>query len=133
MAKEIGNVVLLKIGANAVGATRSLSISGSNALIDVTTKEDPWKRYKSGRKSWNVSLGGVRDVADTNGQTALLSAIQAGTGLSIVVGKSTPASGDHTLGGSVNVESFSEDNSEGSETTYEVSLRGNGALTLTTI
>lgn len=133
MAKEIGNVILLKIGANAVGATRSLSISGSNALIDTTTKENPWKTYKSGRKSWNVSLGGVRDIADTNGQVALFNAIQNGTALSIVIGKSTPASGDHTLGGSVNVESFSEDNSEGSETTYEVALRGNGALTLTTI
>lgn len=133
MAREIGSVILLKIGANAIGASRSLSISISNALIDTTTKENPWKTYKSGRKSWSVSCGGLRDIADTNGQTAVLGALQAGTGLTVTVGKATPASGDSTLSGSVNVESFSEEHGEGAESTFEVSFRGNGALTLTTI
>jgi hypothetical protein len=127
---ESGSLVLFKVGANVVGASRNLSLSGSNKLIRTTTKENEYNEYEYGRSSWNGSISGLVDLADV-GQTSLFAAVQSGGDLSVTIGKSVPATGDLVYSGNVKIDKHGEAYTEGSDSALDISFRGNGPLVQT--
>lgn len=127
-----GSAILLKSGSNVVGASRSLSISVQNNLIDISSKDSVWKKRKYGRKQFNISVGGVVDLTDLNGQVSLHDATKDGSSISFTIGPDTPSTGDITLSGSGLCDSWEESYPDAGEATYTGSIQGNGALTKTT-
>ncbi len=123
---------------------QSASISFSNSLIDVTTKDsNSWDEMISGRKSFSISADGLVDFeAVTSAVATLVSATVDGFANYAIEGsevffefeRSTATSGA-ALGfsGSGFIESFEITAPTDDVSTNSVSIKGSGALVPTTV
>ena len=140
MARFNGNELVLAIGT--VGSEQKFayattsSISFSNSLIDVTTKDsDSWEEMISGRKSFTLSADGVADFDDvTNTQSTEQFSDLAIAGTSVGFTFQRPSTGLSSgdlegWSGSAFIESFDISGPTDDKVTYTVSLKGTGALT----
>ena len=143
MARFNGNELVLAIGDGTVTTPAPLkfayaetsTISFSNSLIDVTTKDSSsWEEMISGRKSFTISASGVADFDDVTSATsteqfsdlALAGTLVAFTfqrpGTGLTAGKLEGWKGDAFI------ESFDVDAPSDDKVTYSVSLKGTGEL-----
>ena len=145
MGKFNGNDLVLAIGSSDSNETKfahanTASISFSNSLIDVTTKDsDSWDEMISGRKSFTISTDGLADFDDVASATSTegFSDIAiAGTRVFFEFQRPTTglSSGDQ-LGwtGQAFIESFEVSGGTDDSVTYSVSLKGTGALVKSTV
>ena len=140
MAVFNGNDLVLAIHSTSgsevkFAHSQSASISFSNSLIDVTTKDSSsWDEMISGRKSFTISTDGLVDFDDVTAATsteAFADYALAGTKVFFTFERAaTGLSSTDLLGysGEGFIESF--DISAGSDeaTTYSVSIKGTGSL-----
>ena len=78
-----GNTILLKIGANAIGSQRGVSMDSSAEMLDVSTKDDADAVFLPGKRTDTVSLSSFYIVGDTNGYALLRSAYEANTSVTL--------------------------------------------------
>lgn len=132
MSIQTGTAVILKAAGNAIAASRSLSISISANMIELSNKDDGgWMKQKPGKKSFTMSLDGVVDFTDINGRQAIEDALLAGTELAFVWGPATPTTGDLTFTGSILTESVELTAPDDEAAGYSISFQGTGTLTKT--
>ena len=133
MAKFNGNLLVATIGTSASNEvafahSTSGSLSFSNSVIDVTTKDSQsWDEVISGRKSFSVSADGLADfetVADRTNFPTFSALALAGT---VVFFEITNA-GDGFTGQGI-IESFEISGESDGTTTYSCSIKGSGPLT----
>ena len=139
MATFNGNDLVLAIHATsgsevAFAHAQTASISFSNSLIDVTTKDsDSWEEMISGRKSFTLSTDGLADFDTATGGTPSFSDYAiAGTDVFFTFERpasSPPVTGE-LLGwsGKAYIESFDISAASDDAVTYTVSLKGTGEL-----
>ena len=141
MAKFNGNDLVLAIH-NTSGSevkfahSQSASISFSNSLVDVTTKDsNSWEEMISGRKSFSISTDGLADFDDVASATATEQfSDYALAGTQVFFTFERPATGLSTgdlegWSGSAFIESFEISAASDEAVTYSVSLKGTGQLT----
>jgi|OM-RGC.v1.031442138 Predicted secreted protein len=88
-----GKDLLVFIGSNAVGASRSCSLSMSNSLISTSSKDDGgWESVIDGKKNWSVSTEGLYAYDDANGIATAETNFIAGTSVTLNWREATQAS-----------------------------------------
>ena len=148
MAVFNGNDLVLAIHTTsgsevAFAHAQSASISFSDSLIDVTTKDsNSWEEMISGRKSFTISTDGLFDLDDVTSRTSgeqFSDYAIAGTQIFFTFQRSANATGgalstgDQTgWSGSAFIESFEVSAGSDESVSYSVSLKGTGALVKTT-
>ena len=140
MAKFNGNDLVLAIhttdGSEIKFAhSNSASISFSNAIVDVTTKDsNSWDEVISGRKSFSISTEGLADFDDVaSAQSTEGFSDYALAGNTVFFQFQRPATGLTTgdmtgWNGSGIIESFEVSGGSDEAVTYSVSIKGSGAL-----
>ena len=136
MATFNGNDLVLKYAITEAGTKEvfahatSCTISFSNSLIDVTTKDsNSFEEMISGRKSFTLSSDGLMDYSsttDAHNFEAVADVAIAGTKIFFTYGV-----GSDTYEGEAFMESFDANGESDGAATYSVSLKGTGALTKT--
>ena len=138
MATFNGNDLVLSINSTEGSEVKfahaqTASISFSNSLVDVTTKDSAsWEEMISGRKSFTISTDGLADFDDaTSGGTQGFSDYALmGTPVFFTFERSPGASGTLTgWSGSAYISDFDISAASDDAVTYTVSLKGTGALT----
>lgn len=111
--------------------TGTISVTGDN--VETTVKGNGSaaplaKTYQANMYSWEVQLSGVYDLTSSKNLAAL---ITDGTVVTVEceVGADL-SSGSETFTGSGIVSSFSSNGDQGDVTTYDLTIQGNGALTI---
>ena len=140
MAVFNGNDLVLAIGNSDSNEAKfahaqSASISFSNSLVDVTTKDSSsWDQMISGRKSFTISADGLADFDDVASSTStegFSDLALAGTKVFFELQRPTGSltTGDQ-LGwrGEAFIESFEVSGASDDAVTYSVSLKGTGQL-----
>jgi predicted secreted protein len=135
MAVISGKQGLVKFGATPgqVAKLTSFTIESSFDMIDVTvmaTAAVLWRNFISGLGQWSASVDGKFDVAST-GQAAMRTSFLAGTTSSIR--GFLDKTGLESVGGGCFVENVAFGVTIDGEATFSAGLRGNGALTYTTV
>lgn len=121
-----GKSAVFKIGANTIQGLNDGSISVNGESIDVTTfASGGWITRIAGLKSAEISLSGFLETGDTNGQTAIRTALINGTSVTC------SALMDGTAGwtGSFLVTSFEVSAAVDGEVGVSISLESTGAVT----
>lgn len=112
----------------ALGKKHTIKIS--RATRDTGSKDSgQWEESAAGKASWEVTGEHLEAfTVDTSKASSddILSSIIAGTLLTIKY--STNVTGDRQFSGSVIVTEWSQDASDGENTTYSYTLKGTGAL-----
>lgn len=107
----------------AVATSRECSVSINKELIEkAATSDGSVREYLAGLYDWSMSVSGLYAVG---AHVSLVSYLIAGTLLH--VGFSL---GNETLTGTAYIESFEANGPLRGKTTYNVTLRGSGALTV---
>ena len=141
MATFNGNDLVLAINSTSGSEVKfahaqTASISFSNSLVDVTTKDsNSWEEMISGRKSFTLSTDGLADFDDaTSGGTEGFSDYAlAGTEVFFTFERTAGASGTLTgWSGKAYIESFDISAASDDAVTFTCSLKGTGALTKVT-
>ena len=140
MAKFNGNDLVLAIGSSDSNETKfahaqTASISFSNSLIDVTTKDsNSWDEMISGRKSFTISTDGLADFDDVASATSAEGFSDVALAGTIVFFEFQRPSASLTTGdmtgwtGTALIESFDISGASDDAVTYSVSLKGTGQL-----
>ena len=143
MARFNGNDLVLAIGDGTVTTPAPLrfahadssSISFSNSLIDVTTKDsDSWEEMITGRKSFTISASGLADFDDVTSATSteqFSDLALAGTLVAFTFQRPATnlTAGDlEGWSGEAFIESFDVDAPSDDKVTFSVSLKGTGPL-----
>ena len=141
MAKFNGNDLVLAIGSSDSNETKfahaqTASISFSNSLVDVTTKDsNSWDEMISGRKSFTITTDGLADFDDVASATSTEGFSDLAIAGTVVFFEFTRPTGSLTTGdqlgwtGQAYIESFDVSGASDDAVTYSVSLKGTGALT----
>ena len=137
MAIQNGNNLVLKTATTSGGTKEifahatSVSMSFSNALIDVTTKSsNSWEQNQTGRKSATISFEGLVDyaaVASAVDFVELKDLAIAGTEIFFTVGVGEGAGEGYQ--GQGFIESLEHTGGSDEAPTYSGSIKVNGALT----
>ena len=141
MAKFNGNDLVLAIGDGEATTpvlqkfahSTTASISFSNSLIDVTTKDSmSWEEMISGRKSFTISAEGLADFNDVSSATSteqFSDLALPGTLVAFTFEKASSVSGVFLgYSGNARIESFEISAPSDDSATYSVSLKGTGEL-----
>ncbi len=133
MATFNGNDFVIKYATSDSGTkqvfahAQSASVSFSNSLIDVTTKDsDSWSEMISGQKSFTLSTDGLIDyaaVTDAENFESFADTAIAGTKIFFTVGDGTD-----TYAGEGFIDSFEASGGTDDVATYSCSITGTGAL-----
>lgn len=134
MAAFNGKDLVLKYATTEAGTkqvfahARTCSLSFSNSLIDVTTKDSAsFEEMISGRRSATLSTDGLVDYSattDSHNFEALADVAIAGSKVFFTYGV-----GSDTYEGEAFIESFEASGEADSEATYSASLKVTGAIT----
>lgn len=120
-----GKNASFKIGANAIGGLNDGNITINGETIDVTTfASGGWIEKIQGLKSAEISLSGFWLSDDTNGQTALRTALLDGT----TVTMNALLDGTNGWTGSFYVTSFEAGAAVDGEVSASISLESTGAV-----
>jgi len=129
MANHTSSSGIVTIGGNTVAEVSSYTIDESVATIDDTEMTDSAETHKPDITSWSGSIECFWDDADTTGQGAMT----IGASVSVVFLPEGNASGNVSRSGTATIESKSMALSKGSMITQSFTLKGNGALTDSTV
>jgi len=129
MANHTSSSGIVTIGGNTVAEVSSYTIDESVATIDDSEMTDSSETHKPDITSWSGSMECFWDEADTTGQGAMT----IGASVSVVFLPEGNTSGDVSRSGTATIESKSMALSKGSMITQSFTLKGNGALTDSTV
>ena len=79
MAILKGNAGALKLSSNTVTELQNWSVDVGQEYVDTTSFGDTMKENTPTFASWTATSDGHVDLADTNGQAALMTAVLGGT------------------------------------------------------
>lgn len=129
MAVHHGKNGKIKLTTNAVAEVTKFSVSESVGDSDTTSMGDTAMTHLTGIPGWTAKVEGNYDPADTLGQVALT------IGASVTVGLYTDgdASGKKYMTGTASIVNASTDASFTERVTFSIDLKGNGALTRSTV
>jgi hypothetical protein len=84
MAVGSGHKCKFALGSNVIGSITKWGLNGvANKMVDASVFLDEWDKFVYGRgNGGKVSISGYLDMADTNGQVALMTAWKNKTTLS---------------------------------------------------
>lgn len=120
-----GKSAVFKIGANTIQGLNEGTITINGETIDVTTfASGGWVEKLQGLKSAEISLSGFYLSTDTNGQTAMRTALLNGTTVSM----SALLDGTTGWSGSFFVTSFEDGAAVDGEVSRSISLESTGAI-----
>ena len=83
MAILKGNLASIRVGANAILECQSWSLELAPEFVDTTSFGDTFREQTPTFITWSGTAAGKYDIADTNGQLALQTALLAGTTVDI--------------------------------------------------
>tara|TARA_R100001443_G_C3339762_1_gene174203 strand:+ start:372 stop:761 length:390 start_codon:yes stop_codon:yes gene_type:complete len=119
----------VKVGSNAIGSIRSMSLEASAETIDATTITDAAKVNLAGTKSYSGSVDCYWDEADTNGQLVLIEAAS----VTLEFGFEGSTTGDYTYTLAAVVSGVSISSAVDGMVEASFSFTGTGALTRGTV
>tara|TARA_R110000803_G_scaffold102638_9_gene170753 strand:- start:492 stop:905 length:414 start_codon:yes stop_codon:yes gene_type:complete len=123
-----GTNLVIYVDGNAVGHATTHSITISDALRSITTKDSAgWEESLQGLRSWSLSGDGMTALDASYTVDDLTALITART--SVTVRFSTNNSGDQYWTGSAILESLDMSSPLEDSVTYSFSLKGTAALT----
>lgn len=129
MATHSGNEGEVYIGANQLGELVEFQVTERGAIMDDSQLSDEWDTHLGGSKSWEASLTCQWDEGDTNGQEALT--VLASVTLNLYAEGN--GGGNDRMYGTATVEEVGVAVSRNNTTRRTFRVRGNGALTHTTV
>jgi hypothetical protein len=129
MANHLGNEGQIKVGTNTVAEVRSFSITESVDLVEDTTMGDAAKTFQPTQTFWEASVEVFWDETDTNGQQAMT----VGSSITFNGYPEGSSSGDTYFTGAAIVESRDVKGTHNGLVEASLKLRGNGALSKTTV
>lgn len=133
MAKLNGTNLLVYVGSNAIGGTRSCTLNISQDTPDATTKDSSgWKEVIEGLREWSIDFDGLYDPTHTEGLEERIDAIIDRDG-AVTVKVSTEESGDTYWTGSAVMSSATLEAPMEDVTSYSGTLVGTGALAKATV
>ena len=91
MAVHTGSAGVVKIASNTVAEVTAFTMETTADVIESTQLSDTNKTYEVSRKSGTVTVEGMWDETDTNGQIVL----QEATGVSLLLYPEGATSGDY--------------------------------------
>lgn len=129
MAVHHGKNGKVKLTTNVVAEVTTFTVTGTIGDSDTTSMGDTAQTHIVGIPGWTARVEGNYDPADTNGQVALT------IGGSVTVGLYTDgdATGKKYLSGTASIVGKSVSASFSERVTFSVDLKGNGALTSSTV
>ena len=129
MANHTSSAGLLTIGGNTVAELLSYNIDESVATLDDTIISDTAETHQTDLTSWTATVECFWDETDTTGQGAMT----IGASVAAIFLPEGNTSGDVSRTGTATVESKSMAVAKGSMITQSFTLKGNGALTDSTV
>lgn len=129
MATHTGNEGVLKIGANTMAEVKSFTVTETADTAEDTAKGDDWRTFKTTFKSWTGEVEVHWDETDTTGQEACTIGAEVTVGLYF----EGDASGDTYHTGSAIITERSIESPDDGIVSMKLSLKGNGALTQSTV
>ena len=140
MAKQLGNARKCYIGDGSgswLTGEQSNSVNVNGNLVETSDKSNAWQSFIQGIKGATATVTVHADAADAT-QTALLTALTAGTTVHVFIGN--PASGSGASAVAANgyafdalVANIDETNDNGAVATRTINLTATGAVTVGTI
>jgi len=129
MAVHHGKNGKVKLTTNVVAEVTKFSVNETVGDSDTTSMGDTAQTHLTGIPGWTAKVEGNYDPADTNGQVALT------IGASVTVGLYTDgdATGKKYLTGTASVVAINREATYTERVTFSVDLKGNGALTSSTV
>lgn len=126
MAVLAGNGGSVKLTTNTVAELDTWSLDIGQGLAKTHAFGDTWEEQTATVRNWTASAAGRFDYTDTNGQTALVTALLAGTSVSLrlYTSGSTYWSGTAFVAANIGAE-------ENGVVNVSYSFTGSGALTYT--
>lgn len=112
--------------ANWLTGEVSNSINLNGNLVETSDKSSSWQTFLQGIKGATATVTVHADSSDSN-QTAILTALTAGTVVKVFVGSLSPASG---YAFEALVASVDETNDNGSVASRTINLTANGVVTV---
>jgi len=129
MATHTGSEGTVKVGTDAIAEIRSFSIEESADTLEDTSMGDTARTYKSSLTTYTGSIDVLWDESDTAGQGALT----IGAEVTLNLYPEGDTSGDTYLSGSAIVTGRSVNSSFDGLVEMSISVKGNGALTTSTV
>jgi len=130
MGNHTSSSGIVTIGGNTVAeVSGGYTIDESLATVDDSEMTDSAETHKPDITSWSASIECFWDEADTTGQGAMT----IGASVSVVFLPEGNTTGDVSRSGTATIESKSMALSKGSMITQSFTLKGNGALTDSTV
>lgn len=128
MAGEDGINVVLKVGINILGGQQSTTLNLATAMADTTNKDDAgWQGSLPTTRSGDISVNGILDTTDT-AYEALRAAWLAGTNIACTLVLNAAGA---EWAGNFFVEAMPGAGDIASASTYDFTLKSDGALTYT--
>lgn len=134
MATHLGSEGSVAIGANTVAEVVSWSLNATLNMVEDTALGDSWKTHMPGTREWSGSLTCHWDETDTNGQTAIRSALTGASSVTLNLYPEGSSNPDTYYTGTAYVTSFSVEvggNDEVIGATFE--FMGSGTLSESTV
>ena len=128
MARHSGKNLKVSVGGNFIDGCRSFNFDESAANADLTAAGDGWEDHDPTQNSWSGTIDMVLDHDAAANQT-----LRAGDVIAVAGYTEGDASGKTYLNGTASVESHSPGASYNGEATRQYSLKGKGALSITTV
>lgn len=115
----------------AIGGELNSQLTVNGTIIDVSDKDSEWKAKIVGQKDWSASGSFNLSDTTTSQQTALFTALVAGTPVTVFIGEIGTGRVYGYLGSAL-VESIAISGDKDGVVTKDISFQGTGALTQTT-
>lgn len=128
MGRHSGKNLKVSHDGNFIDGCRSFNFDESSANADTTAAGDGWEDHDPTQNSWSGTIDMVLDHDAAANQT-----LRAGDVIDVAGYTEGDASGKTYLSGTASVESHSPGASYNGEATRQYSLKGKGALSITTV
>lgn len=129
MSNHVGKDGVIKVNGTAVAEVRSIEITEEAGTVDDTVMGDSWETHQVTQKRWSGAAEVFWDEADA-GQAALL---VVGASVTFNAYFEGADSGDTYKTGTATVEKLSIKSTHNGMVEASVSLKGNGAVSQTTV
>lgn len=128
MARYTLKNAIFKSGSDVVDGLRQIDVEESVGDTDLTAAGDSWQGHETGIPGWTASATFLHDNDAGANQT-----LRAGDSITFAGYTEGDASGKKYLTGTASVLSVKRGGSYDGEASFEVSLKGNGALSISTV
>jgi hypothetical protein len=129
MSNHVGNEGTVKFAANSLAEIRGFEVTEEINTVDDTVMGDSWETHKTTQKRWSGSVNVLWDETDTLGQAACT----VGASGTFAMYPEGADSGDTYLTGTGTVESRTITSTHNGIVEMALKVKGNGALSTTTV